>query len=150
MSRLSEGEKQAALTRTQTYLRALYGVVDREDLDSFLSLDKQRLQVERDARVRNWVAQLRRACPRVAAVAGANFGQLVSSFASSVLFWEVKGRTLAENFCLHLHGHLSPEFEYLSDVAQLDGVISGVCTGKASPWPPSAIPKEIARLLKDG
>ena len=150
MDQLCKDKEKAALARTHAYLRALYGQVDCEDIEGLLSLDSDRLRVESEARVRNLAAQLKRACPRVAAVSGPDFGKYVASFASAAMFWEVQGRTLAENFCLYLVGSLSPELDYLSDVAQLDGIVSGISTGKISPWPPMAIPKEIAGVLHDG
>jgi hypothetical protein len=99
------------------------------------SVNKYHLEVERAARIRNLTHHLARACPRFAAFMERELLHgWVQQFASSPDFWHMRGRTLAENFCLFLYPKLPDPL--LSEALRLDGIISGLSADPyvASPW----------------
>jgi hypothetical protein len=124
--------------KLELYLRALYGGVDllHHPALASMKIDRDRLEVERGARLRNLERYLRRVCTYLAQALGEQFTAHVEEFAASPAFWIARGRTLPENFCFYVHDAAGPG--WLGDVARLEGALVGIATGKPSPWEGSA------------
>ncbi|WP_152592934.1 hypothetical protein [Nostoc sphaeroides] len=107
------------------------------------------LEVEQQARCRNLNRQLSRSCPSLFSVLPKEkLFNFVEEFCNSPDFWVLWGRTLAENFCLHVHYWLSAqELGFFAQLARLEGIISGLSSfpDKPSPWPlaTSTVPDEV-------
>jgi len=104
-------------------------------LEWIRGVDTEQLAAERAARVRNLSAHLARALPTLQGMLGTDLHrEWVSRFADAIEFWQARGRTLAENYCLYVAPRLDDLF--LSTLARLDGTLSGLAAAPraASPW----------------
>ena len=142
------------LARTALYLRLLYSPRQAEAFRRELeeapdgmppataallrTVDFTRLAIEQSARARNLLFRLKELSPSLFRIfANDSDLAMVSSFCDSDDFWEPKGRTLLESFCLFAAGRLSGAGgETDAALARLWGVMSGLqaAPASASPW----------------
>ncbi len=136
--------------RTQLYLRLLYSDAAERELNRAVievlpaptqallkSLDRGRISREREARIRNLAGFIRRGSPALAKFLGEElFLKCIDAFANSFYFWEGKGRTLVEAFCLFCFDKKIINRQEGRDLAQLTGVASGLLANvnRSSPW----------------
>ena len=102
-------------------------------------VDFERLKVEQRGRLSQLGRQLRKqAQPLWASLSTEEISRLVATFADAPEFWQPRGRSGTENFCLFAHAAFEREGRFfLADLAQLLGTISGSSAhyDRPSPWP---------------
>src|SRR5579862_4952673 len=151
---LNEDDVQA---RMALYLRLLYSEPDAAAARTALAagraapatlavlrgLDFERLQVERRARLSQLILHLGKQSQPLWVALGGETRAVVSAFANSPLFWQVRGRTIVENFCLFAHERLEADGRpFLADLAELVGTMSALMAGlgPSSPWRDHDVP----------
>lgn len=99
-------------------------------------LDTDRLDVETNARRRNLRKNLKDDSLFLKkAVSDAELLKMVDHFTRSPAFWEFRGRTLFENFCLCICEDDPGLNLKLQALAELDGTVSGLSvSNEFSPW----------------
>lgn len=126
----------ADLTKEAPSIESLSTASYRQFMETF---DCERLIVERRQRIADLIGHCRRQCEALWRAAGderlANF---MSAFAGDESFWEPRGRSLSENFCLFATARFTASGEEgLADLARLVGVVCGLSAApdQQSPWP---------------
>lgn len=125
------------------YIRLLYGdntpCRDESDESVFIisNMDISRLEVERNARVRNLRTVLHGSMRFLGAyISKDSLLPIVRSYCADSQFWRHRGRTLLEDFCLFFSQQ--PEVDpQLRLVCEIEGTLSGMSVPASinSPWP---------------
>jgi hypothetical protein len=160
-------QADTARARTELYLRLLYGSRICEEVLAFAArhpervpattravlgtIDPALLRLEHRARRRNLARHLLRAAPSLAlAFEEAVLGEMVEAFTDAPEFWDARGRSLAENFCLFAWERTGPAASFGRDVLRLCGIVTGQSVRpEGSPWgaegrEPSPLPGAVA------
>ena len=99
----------------------------------------ERLQVERRARHAQLGVHLGKQCASLWECLGeVEVVNAVAAFADSAAFWEVRGRTLTENFAVFARAHFESKGNgFVADLAELLGTLSAVMSKSIidCPWP---------------
>ncbi|MFB4373320.1 hypothetical protein RAC92_07040 [Agrobacterium sp. CR_3] len=137
---------------TKLYLRMLYSekyiVAAKRVLESkngseivnrFLrTVNFEILALEQAARTRNLMRHLLRAAPSLNIAVEENLRyQMVREFIEGGAFWESRGRSLTENFCVFaIEAFMDHLTDFGRDTIKLGGLVSGILTsnGRPSPW----------------
>ena len=128
----------------QFYLRALYTEVEIhgpiDDASDFVlrHMDLERLRVERAARLRNLRTVLHGNMYLLSRLIDKkSLLPIVQAYASSELFWQHRGRTLVEDFCMFYTNEWGKSDAVSALVAKVEGVYSGLSASidVVSPWP---------------
>lgn len=140
------------IARMNIHMRLLYSETDakraqlaleRRDIPSenwemLAAVNFIRLAVERQSRIGQLVLHLGKQCgPLWSCISQSHIFELVSDFANSEEFWQVRGRTLAENFCMYVHSKFKEkENSFLGNLAELLGTMSALMANSEakSPW----------------
>jgi hypothetical protein len=144
-------QNDAVQARMNLYLRLLYNEGDADiariaaargqappnTLAILRQMDFERLKVERRARINQLMIHLGKQCGALwSALPKDLLRPLVSEFANSEDFWEIRGRNLAENFCLFARTYFNERDQtFFGDLAELLGTVSALMSGSDTPSP---------------
>lgn len=155
--------------RTDLYLRLIYSPswsgsafraleterarIDPGAVGLLESLDRDRLTLEQNARLRNLAQKLETNLPCSWELMGRDRRlALVEQFVARSSFWAFRGRSLAENFALTHWSALVTELPFIADMLRLDGAISGMSRDPNvdSPWPRFTNAEHVRETLPNG
>lgn len=133
--RLHYSERCALRARTAVHSTD----VARSVRDYLATVDFDALAIERRERIAQLRRKLQPAFPEFEAVATVEeFTSVIERFVDDAIFWNPRGRTLAENFSISAHKTLIADGQRrLADLVKTRGIVSGLGEhpSVAPPWP---------------
>jgi hypothetical protein len=132
-----------------SYLKLLYSPVFTDQFfatkqtahcENFLKpfINRERLRAEQHARFRNFIFHIRMSLTLLDDILTTEeLESITLSYLDSADFWDFRGRSLIENFCLFAYKNLNIDNKPITaDLIKLQGIVAGLMADceKSSPW----------------